>query len=144
MVDQDSASPQLPGVTYYGIEASHSGMCKFDSANAPGFRNVSTAIRDWVHEAPEVVAVRWQIEDEEVRARAGAEINERMRPFVNSPTAPSGTSRLQNSSSSSRPGYNSSRPALSMGGSATSDEHLVFEDFEEADDHGQAEAVRNR
>ena len=82
MVDADSASPQLPGVTYYGIEATHSGLCKFEGANAPGYRNVSTAIRDWVGEAPDVVAVRWQLEEDDVRARAGAEINERMRPFV--------------------------------------------------------------
>lgn len=77
-----SASPQLPGVTYYGIEATHSGMCKFESANAPGYRTVSTTIRDWVREAPPVIAIRWHVEDEDRLVRAKQDINERMRPFV--------------------------------------------------------------
>ena len=82
VVDADSASPQLPGVMYYGIEATHSTMCKFDSASAPGFRTVSTAIRDWVGEAPQVIEVRWAIEEEDRLARARHDIDERRMPFV--------------------------------------------------------------
>jgi len=85
VVDANSASPQLPGVTYYAIEATHSGMCKFDSVNAPGFRTVSTAIRDWVAEAPGLIQGRWAVEEEERLARARHDIGERMRPIMSPP-----------------------------------------------------------
>ena len=82
MVDAASASPQLPGVTYYGIEATHSGMCKFESENAPGYRNVSTAIREWVADSPRVIQVRWEVEEDDRRLRASLENYERTRSYV--------------------------------------------------------------
>lgn len=75
-MDADSASPQLPGVTYYGIEATHSGMCKFDSVNAPGYRTVSTAIREWVTDAPPVIETRWEVETGDRQVRDALEIRE--------------------------------------------------------------------
>ncbi|KAK2628803.1 hypothetical protein QTJ16_001906 [Diplocarpon rosae] len=62
IVDQAAASPQLPDVQYFGIEATHSGMCKFDSKNAPGFTNVSVTIRSWVQECPDFIQTRWEAE----------------------------------------------------------------------------------
>jgi hypothetical protein len=62
IVDQASASPHLPGVRYYGIEASHSTMCKFESKSSPGYLNVSTQIRTWVLESPPVIQSRWVAE----------------------------------------------------------------------------------
>lgn len=50
VVDQNSAAPLLPDVHYFGIEASHSGMCKFESKNSPGYRNISVYIKSWVEE----------------------------------------------------------------------------------------------
>ncbi|RYO99261.1 hypothetical protein DL763_001625 [Monosporascus cannonballus] len=88
IVDANSAGPQLPGVTYYAIEATHSGMCKFENKNAPGYRTIVTAIRDWVGEAPDVIATRWRVEDEEKLARAKHEIEERMKPWINETTSP--------------------------------------------------------
>ncbi len=82
VVDADSASPQLPGVTYYGIEATHSGMSRFGSVNAPGFRTVSDTIREWVGEAPQVIEVRWGIEEEDRLARAKHDIDERTMSLV--------------------------------------------------------------
>lgn len=82
VVDTNSASPQMEGVTNYGIEATHSGMCKFDSANAPGFRTMSTAIREWAMECPEVIKLRWSREEGERRTRASDDAGERMRPHV--------------------------------------------------------------
>ncbi|KAI1125247.1 hypothetical protein F5Y10DRAFT_11916 [Nemania abortiva] len=84
VVDSTSASPQLPGVTYYAIEATHSGMCKFDSKNAPGYRTIATAIREWVLDAPDVIATRWRVEADEKLARAKHEIEERMKPWIQS------------------------------------------------------------
>jgi hypothetical protein len=75
IVDANSASPQLPGVVYYGIEATHSQMCKFASSNAPGFRTLSTDIRCWVQEAPGVIQGRWVLEERETQVR---EFHERM------------------------------------------------------------------
>lgn len=82
IVDVNSASPQLPGVIYFGIEATHSGMCKFESASAPGYRNVTTTIYEWVLEAPQVIQVRWVVEQEERLARARHDIDEKARPLV--------------------------------------------------------------
>lgn len=47
IVDQTSASPMLPDVTYFGIASTHSGMCKFESKNSPGYLNVSTTLKSW-------------------------------------------------------------------------------------------------
>jgi hypothetical protein len=82
VVDATSASPQLVGVTYYGIEATHSGMCKFESETAPGYRTVSTAIRDWIADAPNVTPVRWEIEEGQRLVRASLDNYERTRPYV--------------------------------------------------------------
>ncbi|EMR64467.1 putative and nb-arc domain-containing protein [Eutypa lata UCREL1] len=84
IVDSSSAGPQLPGVTYYAIEATHSGMCKFESRNAPGYRTVMILIREWVLDAADVIATRWRVEDEERLARAKHEIEERMKPWIQS------------------------------------------------------------
>ncbi|KAK0649502.1 hypothetical protein B0T16DRAFT_132506 [Cercophora newfieldiana] len=81
VVDALSASPQLPGVTYYGIEANHSGMCKFESESAPGYRNVSSAIREWVVDSPRVIQVRWEVEEDDRRLRADLENYERVRSY---------------------------------------------------------------
>ncbi|KAF4637819.1 hypothetical protein G7Y89_g285 [Cudoniella acicularis] len=62
IVDQLSASPQLPGVQYYGIEATHSGMCKFESKNSPGYTNISGTIKTWVTESPQVIQHRREAE----------------------------------------------------------------------------------
>lgn len=57
-------------------------MCKFDSPHAPGFRAVSTDIRQWVIEAPSLIQRRWVAEECERSARMQNEITERMSPFV--------------------------------------------------------------
>jgi len=62
VVDQAQASPLLPDVQYFGIEATHSGMCKFESKNSPGYLNVSTTIKSWVTESPQVIRARWEME----------------------------------------------------------------------------------
>ncbi|KAK4192153.1 hypothetical protein QBC35DRAFT_373916, partial [Podospora australis] len=85
VVDAASAGPQLPGVIYYGIEASHSGMCKFESENAPGYKNVSMSLREWVADAPNVIPIRWEVEEDERRQRADLENYERTRAYVSLP-----------------------------------------------------------
>ncbi|KAK4139396.1 uncharacterized protein C8A04DRAFT_33147 [Dichotomopilus funicola] len=67
IVKRQSAAPQLPGVFRYGIEATHSGMCKFDSVSASGYGTLSTAMRKWVGDAPSTILVRWAHEDEDRR-----------------------------------------------------------------------------
>lgn len=73
----------MPGVTYYGIEANHSNMCKFESTSSPGFRNIATTIQQWVDKAPYLVQGRWFIEEQESHNRAIAQANEIMSPFTN-------------------------------------------------------------
>jgi hypothetical protein len=62
VVDMSSASPQLPGVACFGIEATHSDMCRYESRNSPGFRNVSLTINSWVMECPPIIKARWDVE----------------------------------------------------------------------------------
>jgi hypothetical protein len=85
VVDADSASPQLPGVTYYGVEATHSQLCKFASPSAPGFRALSTDIREWIIEAPAVIHGRWKAEEEDANRRMRNEIQEHIFPLVSRP-----------------------------------------------------------
>ncbi|KAF4343415.1 SERAC1 [Fusarium beomiforme] len=82
IVDANSAGPQLPGVTYYGIEASHSSMCKFDSMSSPGFRNIAITIQQWIQRAPAAIQERWLAEEDERRARAMTRANEIMSPYT--------------------------------------------------------------
>ncbi|KAM0222632.1 hypothetical protein ACHAQD_004232 [Fusarium lateritium] len=82
IVDANSAGPPLPGVTYYGIEATHSNMCKFDSMSSPGFRNIAITIQQWILKAPSAIQERWLAEEDERRARAMAKANELMSPFT--------------------------------------------------------------
>lgn len=65
VVDRAAESPQLPGVIYYAIEASHSAMCKFESKSSPGYLNVSTQIKTWVQDSPPVIQLRWMAERRE-------------------------------------------------------------------------------
>lgn len=73
IVDQSSAGPPLPGVRYYGIEATHSGMCKFADKRAPGYLNVSMAIKGWVADCMPRIQARWAAEK---KARLMAKQNE--------------------------------------------------------------------
>lgn len=144
IVDAHSASPQLPGVTYFSIEATHSGMCKFESRNAPGYRTIATALRDWVADAPDVITTRWRVEEDEKLARAKHEIEERMKPWLDSQRfqqAGQGSSRLpalpflESSSDRYHDRY--------LGSSLFEDVQLPFE-IEEIDDHYLRESVRHR
>ena len=64
-------------------------MCKFDNANAPGFRAVSTDIRQWVLDAPSLVSVRWEVEENEIAARMCNELQERFSISERMPSIPS-------------------------------------------------------
>ncbi|UZP44210.1 hypothetical protein NXS19_012022 [Fusarium pseudograminearum] len=82
VVDAHSAGPPLPGVTYYGIEANHVDMCKFESINSPGFRNIAITLQQWIERAPFLIQERWLAAEEEGRNRALAKVNEIMSPFA--------------------------------------------------------------
>ncbi|RDW74909.1 hypothetical protein BP6252_06051 [Coleophoma cylindrospora] len=92
VVDQISAGPMLPGVTYFGIEATHSGMCKFESRNSPGYLNISSTIKSWVVESPQLVNARFDIEkatrqqESETRAKELLGIFDRIQPQTDAGT----------------------------------------------------------
>ena len=65
IVSAESASPQLANAYYYGIEATHSDMCKFSSDTAPGYRVLANALREWIRKAPAVIEDRWDAENRE-------------------------------------------------------------------------------
>ncbi|KAH6686621.1 hypothetical protein F5X68DRAFT_275963 [Plectosphaerella plurivora] len=62
VVEPPDAVDPLPGAVCYGIESTHSDMCRFDSPTAPGYFAVSTGLRDWVLAAPTVIQKRWEFE----------------------------------------------------------------------------------
>jgi hypothetical protein len=104
IVDQASASPQLPNVRYYGIEASHENVSKFESKDAPGYLNVSTTIKTWVADSPPVIQSRWVAER---RARQQAKENEakELLGIYDEPV----TRASQGSSAANTPGKSQSR-----------------------------------
>jgi hypothetical protein len=60
IVDNVSASPPLAGVKYFGIEATHSLMCKFETKTSPGWANVASNIKTWVEASPPVIKSQQQ------------------------------------------------------------------------------------
>jgi hypothetical protein len=62
IVDQASASPLMEGVTYYGIEATHSTICKFESKSSPGYLSIATTLRTWVMNCLPLIQSRWVAE----------------------------------------------------------------------------------
>ena len=84
VVDANSASPPLPGVTYYGVEATHSQMCKFSSTRAPGFNILAATLRQWILDGPRLIRRRWFVEDQETRTRMVSEVQERVAELIES------------------------------------------------------------
>lgn len=82
IVDHVSASPPLPDVQYFGIEASHLAMCKFESNSSPGYLNVSTTIKSWVQECPQLIYARMDIERGQRRQMREAQAAELLNIYV--------------------------------------------------------------
>ena len=62
VVDRSSASPDLPGAIRAGIDASHSGMCKFESSRAPGYPTVSGYLKHFTMDSLGRIALSWDQE----------------------------------------------------------------------------------
>ncbi|QSZ31178.1 hypothetical protein DSL72_000741 [Monilinia vaccinii-corymbosi] len=88
VVDQASASPLLPDVSYFGIEATHSGICKYESKRAPGYMNVSTKLKTWALEASPVIRARWREEKQKRIQEREAQIRELRGQFEDPTLAP--------------------------------------------------------
>ncbi|KAI8671105.1 hypothetical protein NCS57_00584400 [Fusarium keratoplasticum] len=84
VVGAEVANPPLPHATSFGIEAAHSGMCKFDSLKTPGFIRIRTAIQKWVRDAPAQVQKHWMRENESPASAAEDEV---IQPFTPSQTS---------------------------------------------------------
>ncbi|KFY65873.1 hypothetical protein V497_01249, partial [Pseudogymnoascus sp. VKM F-4516 (FW-969)] len=100
VVDQASASPPLPGVRYYGIEGTHSSMCKFESKNAPGYLNVSMAIKGWANDCTPKIQARWANERLARRQAKENEAKELLGIFDNNLSAPVAQTHAQEGLSS--------------------------------------------
>lgn len=57
-------------------------MSKFEGPNAPGYLTMSTAIQEWVEDAPDIIEVRWKVEKNERIARTRRELDERRVSYV--------------------------------------------------------------
>ncbi|KAJ8063490.1 hypothetical protein OCU04_007366 [Sclerotinia nivalis] len=88
VVDQTSASPLLPDVSYFGIEATHSGICKYESKRAPGYMNVSTKLKTWALEASPIIRARWREEKKKRIEEREAQIRELRGQFEDPNSAP--------------------------------------------------------
>ncbi|KAF8243164.1 hypothetical protein K440DRAFT_614045 [Wilcoxina mikolae CBS 423.85] len=61
IVEYASAVPEaLPDAGRAGIHATHSDMCKFADENSPGWNVLAGVLCDYVEQAPQVVAGKWQ------------------------------------------------------------------------------------
>jgi hypothetical protein len=76
IVDQTSAGTILPGCQYGGIEATHTGMCKYGAKNAPGYAVVSSTLKKYAMQAEVITRVRWPEETENRRRRRIARARE--------------------------------------------------------------------
>ncbi|WEW55150.1 hypothetical protein PRK78_000578 [Emydomyces testavorans] len=65
IVDESSAAPLMDGVERMGIEADHSGMCRFEDEGSPGYEAVAEAILRYSTDAPNAVFSRWAQEFKE-------------------------------------------------------------------------------
>lgn len=101
VVDKDSAAPMLPDVLYFGIEATHSGMCKFENKNSPGYMNVSTTIKSWVQECRPTIQARWENERRQRWQIRQAQAAELLGAFVSRPLKPT-SNNIANKLSSKR------------------------------------------
>ncbi|RMJ08732.1 hypothetical protein CDV36_011642 [Fusarium kuroshium] len=79
VVREEAANPPLPHVIDFGIQATHLGMCKFDSLKTPGFMRIRAVIQRWVHDAPAQVQKHWMRENESPVVEAGDELTQ---PFT--------------------------------------------------------------
>ncbi|KAA8566699.1 hypothetical protein EYC84_009232 [Monilinia fructicola] len=100
VVDQTSASPLLPDVSYFGIEATHSGICKYESKRAPGYMNVSTKLKTWALEASPVIRARWREEKQKRIQEREAQIRELRGQFEDPTLAPGNSQQAQDLSNS--------------------------------------------
>ncbi|KAI9680871.1 MAG: hypothetical protein M1817_004311 [Caeruleum heppii] len=65
VVDKESATPSVANVTVTGIEATHQGMCKYETTHSPGYSSVSSNVRTFARNAPRKIAERWRRQDEQ-------------------------------------------------------------------------------
>ncbi|KAH8587436.1 hypothetical protein B0O99DRAFT_601687 [Bisporella sp. PMI_857] len=91
IVDQTSASPMLPDVVYFGIANTHSGMCKYESKNSPGYLTVSTTLKTWIQEAPKFIPQRQEFERKLRRQQKEALAAELLGVFPHGGPASGGT-----------------------------------------------------
>ena len=76
IVDEESASPNVPNVERAVIQQDHSHMCKFENDAAPGFDLVAEGIQRYASEAPGTIALRWEAERAEMAVHKKAQIQE--------------------------------------------------------------------
>jgi hypothetical protein len=62
-----------------GIPASHSEMCKFESASATGYRLVAAAILRYIKQAPQTIETRWVNAKEFLAMQRSIEASELLR-----------------------------------------------------------------
>ncbi|KAI0868247.1 hypothetical protein GGS24DRAFT_223260 [Hypoxylon argillaceum] len=67
IVDRASAGMSWNEVDQCGISATHSGMVKFSSSNAPGYKLVLSALEKYIRSASTTVARKWEQDVEIIR-----------------------------------------------------------------------------
>ena len=109
IVDEASAAPILDNTERSGIAADHSGMCRFDRKDSPGFRTVVAALKRHCDKAPRVVKTR----NRQVEADLGAQRWHEAREL------------LRNTSDSAWPSYLESNESPSGRRGLREDAHLI-------------------
>ena len=93
IVNEESASPNIQDVERACIQKDHSHMCKFESANAPGFHLVAEGIQRYARQALEIIVSRWISDKAQQLKRKEAEMEEllprKLRRFEDSASSTS-------------------------------------------------------
>ena len=84
IVDEASAAPMLDNTERCGIASDHRGICKFDTNTSQGFRIVTSALRRYIEEAPQVIQGRWKKMTETRRESRWHEATEVLRAIRSS------------------------------------------------------------
>ena len=81
-MEESSAAPILDNTERSGIPATHSEMCKFESASATGYRTVVSAVMRYAREAPGMIQFRWKEADRILSIQRSNEASELTREGI--------------------------------------------------------------
>ena len=79
IVEKESAAPDFDDTERSGLDADHTGMCKFEDCKSQNFRLVIAALDRYCEEAPAMIRERWQNSMQVLNEQRRRETMEKLR-----------------------------------------------------------------